>query len=184
MEALVQTILAEFPTSPSTTHILECVPRLMQEVQKLAIPGAEKKAAVLAALHQIVDGSANTSEMHAFVDATVAPTIDMMVAAYNGTLTAPKTVEEVVQKANCFLQSILAVVALIKKFKLPKLPKAVASVAVSAEIVAEVAKPAEVEVVDAAKVVVEAAVAAEVAVAAVAAVAAEAAKDETKAAAI
>jgi hypothetical protein len=149
----------------------------MQEVQKLSIPGAEKKAAVLTALHQIVDGSsANTAELHAFVDTTVVPTIDIMVAAYNGTLTAPKTVEEVVQKANCFLQSIQAVVALVKKCKVSKSKAVAASAAVVTEVAApvkedaaEVASVVAEVVAEVATVVVDASVASEIAVAAVAA---------------
>jgi hypothetical protein len=142
MDILVKTVLAELPTTVTTTHLLECVPRFLQEAQKLAIPGAEKKAAVLAALHQLVDtlNHENTKEFNAFIDETIAPTIDLMVSAYNGTLRAPTTVEEVTKQVNCFLQSIQAVVGLIKKCKLAKK-------GVVAEVVADVPKTEVAEVV-------------------------------------
>ena len=114
MEALVQTLLAEMPETVSKTEIMGYVPRLIQEAQKLAVPGADKKAAVVKALHDLVDAKVSkevAAEFHAFIDETLVTTVDMLIDVAKGrvVLSAPQTVEEVTQKVNCFLQFVQAI---------------------------------------------------------------------------
>ncbi len=114
MEALVQTLLAEMPETVSKTEMMGYVPRLIQEAQKLAVPGADKKAAVVKALHDLVDAKVSkevAAEFHAFIDETLVTTVDMLIDVAKGrvTLSMPQTVEEVTQKVNCFLQFVQTV---------------------------------------------------------------------------
>ncbi len=125
MDVLVQTILAEVPESVTTTLVLEYTPRFIQEAQKLLVPGAEKKAAVLKALHTLIDLLLEVqkvpvelaAELNAFIDITVAPTVDLLIGAYKGQLEIPKTAEEVTQKVNCLLQLVRTILSIVKTTK-------------------------------------------------------------------
>lgn len=130
METLIQTILKQVPETVTTTHILQIVPRFIQQAQAMAVPGADKKTLVLKALHDLVDALKQNPEMHTFVDVSVAPTIDMLIDVAKGrvSLSPPKTVEEVTQKVNCLLQIVQVVLGLLK----PKSPTAAAIAIVSA----------------------------------------------------
>ena len=146
MDALAQTLIQEIPETVTTTLLLEYVPRFLQEAQALTVPGAEKKEAVLKALATLVDllkdaGKVSGElevELKAFVAVTVAPTIDLMIAAYKGTLTPTTTTVEITQKVNCFLQIIRIIFAIVKVTKVKK-----------AKVVAETTKTEEAEVKDA-----------------------------------
>lgn len=143
MDALIQTILKDAPETVTSTHILQVVPRFIQEAQTLAIPGADKKAVVLKALHDLVDALEETPEMHAFVDVAVAPTIDMLMDVAKGrvSLTAPKTVEEVSQKVNCFLQVVQVVLGLLKPLVTTKVATKTATKATEAVAAAVSVEP-------------------------------------------
>jgi hypothetical protein len=130
MEALIQILLGEISTTVTSSFLLEVAPRLIKEAQKLAVPGAEKKAAVLKALHDLVGAmkecgkisEVQATEFDSFIDETVTPTVDLLIAAYKDvtTFSAPKTVEEVQQKVNCLAQFIQAVLCIVKKTKVTK----------------------------------------------------------------
>lgn len=181
METLIQTILKEVPETVTTTHILQVVPRFIQEAQAMTVPGADKKAMVLKALHDLVDTLKESPEMHAFVDVAIAPTIDMLIDVAKGrvSLSAPKTVEEVAQKVNCLLQVVQGVLGLLKP-KVPVAAPAPAPVAATENVVAaepevpETVEPSEPEVKVVAEEVAIAAKAAEIAQSSIAEAEAEA----------
>ncbi len=156
MEALVQTLLAEMPETVSNSVIMGYVPRLIQEAQKLAVPGADKKAAVIKALHDIVDAKVSkevAGDFHKFIDETIVTTVDMLIDVAKGrvTLAMPQTVEEVTQKVNCFLQFVQAILTFVSKVKKSPVPAVPSSVeAVTSTVVAK-ATEATKEVVDAAE---------------------------------
>ena len=143
MEALVQTLLAEMPETVSNSVIMGFVPRLIQEAQKLTVPGADKKAAVVKALHEIVDAKVSkelAGEFHKFIDETIVTTVDMLIDVAKGrvTLAIPQTVEEVTQKVNCFLQFVQAILTFVSKVKKSPVPTVPSSVeAVTSTVVAE-----------------------------------------------
>ena len=130
MDPLVQSLIQEIPDSVTTTLLLEYVPRFLQEAQSLTCPGAEKKAAVLKALCTLVellkDAGKVTGELEvelkAFITVTVAPTIDLMIGAYKGTLT-PASAPEVTQRVNCFLQLLRTILVIVKTAKTTKTAK-------------------------------------------------------------
>ncbi len=138
----------ELPESITTTGLLERVPLFVKEAQTLAIPGAEKKTAVIQAMHSFVKmlkdngkvGDDLAKELDAFIDETISKTVDLLIDVAKGriTLTAPKTVEEVQQHVNCFLQLVKAVLAIVKKSKAPK--PAEAPMAAEAPVAAEAAE--------------------------------------------
>ncbi len=131
MEVLVQTLLKEIPETVSTGVLLEYTPQFVQEAQKLAIPGREKKTAVHKAFHTLIDSLLEqhkiTDELagtlNAFVDETLLTTIDLLVDAYKGQLEMPKTVEEVTQKVNCLLQFVRTILSIVKTTKAPQVTK-------------------------------------------------------------
>ncbi len=130
MDGLIQLVLSELPESLTSCDILQVVPRFVKEAEALAVPGAEKKAAALKALHALLGllqekGKVSedlAKELDAFIDGTVATTINMLIGVSKGQikLALPKTVEEVSKQVNCcfsFIHAVLGIVRAAQKSK-------------------------------------------------------------------
>lgn len=92
MDTFLQSLLHEITESPTTLQLLALAPRFVKQADTLAIPGAEKKAVVLKALHTLIgflkeQGKVSEDvarEMSTFVDGVLSATIDLLIGVAKG----------------------------------------------------------------------------------------------------
>jgi hypothetical protein len=121
---LVQLVSNEINEVPEAAIILRYIPRFAAAVNTMTIPGAEKKAHVLTALHDVVrmldELKKLTPELRKDLDLiidTVAPiTIDTVIDVSSGKITFDKPATVVEASTKCFC-SLLPLLALIPKAK-------------------------------------------------------------------